>query len=64
MLNSHRGRQIFIFKGQLFHGSEDNMHPDKVPLAFGIKKSPKSFTILRDWHVVISLIAGMICMER
>jgi len=34
MLNSHRVRHIFI------SWIQDNMHPDKVPLSFGIKISP------------------------
>jgi len=42
------------------------MHPDKYPLAFGIKISPYHyipFTIPRDWHG-FSLIAVLICIER
>jgi len=45
------------------------MHPDKVPLAFEIKISPHHhtpFTTPRDWHgfTLVSLIAGLICIER
>jgi len=45
------------------------MHPDKVPLAFGIKIAPHHhtpFTIPRDWHgfISVSLIADLICIER
>jgi len=43
------------------------MHPDKVPLAFGIKIYPHHhtpLTIPRDWHgfISVSLIAGLICI--
>jgi len=45
------------------------MHPDKVPLAFGIKTSPHHHTpstTPRDWHgfISVSLIAGLISIER
>jgi len=45
------------------------MHPDKVPLAIGIKISPHHhtpFTMPRDWHgfTAVSLIAGLIWIER
>jgi len=45
------------------------MHPDKIPLAFGIKMVPHHhtpFTISRDWDgfISLSLIAGLICIER
>jgi len=48
---------------------QDTMHPDKVPLAFGIKIAPHHhipFTIPRDWHgfISVSLIAGLNCIER
>jgi len=40
------------------------MHPDKVPLAFGIKIAPHHtpFTIPGDWHgfISVSLISGLI----
>jgi len=34
------------------------MHPDKVPLGFGIKITPHHhipFTIPRDWHEILSI---------
>jgi len=45
------------------------MHPDKIPLAFGIKMVPHHhtpFTISRDWDgfISVSLIAALICIER
>jgi len=48
---------------------QDTMHPDKVPLAFGIKIAPHHhipFTIPRDWHgfISVSLIDGLNCIER
>jgi len=41
------------------------MHPDKVPLAFGIKIAPHHhtpFAIPGDWHgfISVSLISGLI----
>jgi len=70
MLNSHRGRQIFIFKGKyLISWIQETVLPDKVPLALGIKIAPYHhilFIIPRDWHgfISVSLIAGLICNER
>jgi len=45
------------------------MHPDKVPLAFEIKRAPHHhipFTIPRDCHgfISVSLLAVLICIER
>jgi len=66
MLNSLRVRQIFIFKGQLFHGSGIIRILIKFPWPLELKYphivTHPSFTTPRDWFYFSS--AGLICIEK